>query len=70
LPRQRQWSGRCQFQFQYDHSGHYLLPDAGSGAAGVAFFESSTFITPPGYKPIGPVSIWCAGAGYVAARGW
>jgi hypothetical protein len=31
---------------------------------------SASFITPPGYKPIGPVSIWCYGATYVAARGW
>jgi hypothetical protein len=29
-----------------------------------------SFITPPGYKPIGPVSIWCTEATYVAARGW
>jgi hypothetical protein len=29
-----------------------------------------TFMTPPGYKPIGPVSIWCAYSTYVAARGW
>jgi hypothetical protein len=31
---------------------------------------STIFVTPPGYKPIGVVSIWCAQAGYVAARGW
>jgi hypothetical protein len=29
-----------------------------------------SFITPPGYKPIGPVSVWCNVANYVAARGW
>jgi Collagen triple helix repeat (20 copies) len=31
-----------------------------------------TFITPPGYKPIGPVSVWCSSPQpiYVAARGW
>ena len=28
------------------------------------------FVTPPGYKPIGVVSVWCDQAGYVAARGW
>jgi hypothetical protein len=33
---------------------------------GVSFY----YVTPPGYKPIGPVSIWCNSAGYVAARGW
>jgi hypothetical protein len=30
----------------------------------------SLFVTPPGYKPIGVVSVWCTLAGYVAARGW
>ena len=32
------------------------------------------FITPPGYKPIGPVSVYCPGppgtTTYVAARAW
>ena len=29
------------------------------------------FTTPPGYKPMGPVSVWCnMGPVYVAARGW
>jgi hypothetical protein len=46
--------------------GFTLLQDAGYNAA----YPSSTFITPPGYKPMGPVSIWCTGATYVAARGW
>ena len=34
---------------------------------------SSIFVTPPGYKPIGPVSVYgtCAsGTAYVAARAW
>ena len=30
----------------------------------------SLFVTPPGYKPIGPVSIWCTGSLYLEARGW
>jgi hypothetical protein len=30
----------------------------------------SIFVTPPGYKPIGPVSIWCPGSLYTEARGW
>jgi hypothetical protein len=30
----------------------------------------SIFVTPPGYKPIGPVSIWCPGSLYIEARGW
>jgi hypothetical protein len=33
-----------------------------------------SFVTPPGYKPIGPVSIWCNVGGpsniSVTARGW
>ena len=43
-------------------SGFLMVPDFG--------LQSATFITPPGYKPIGPVSIWCNVAQYVAARGW
>jgi hypothetical protein len=33
----------------------------------------STFITPPEYKPIGPVSVFCIsniGSAYIAARAW
>jgi hypothetical protein len=30
----------------------------------------SIFVTPPGYKPIGPVSVWCPGSLYIEARGW
>jgi hypothetical protein len=30
----------------------------------------SPIITPPGYKPMGAISVWCTTAGYVAARGW
>jgi hypothetical protein len=34
--------------------------------------SASTFITPPGYKPMGPVSVICYNAPtlYVAARAW
>jgi hypothetical protein len=52
--------------------GFYILPDqvtAGTGTPTV----SGTFASPHGYKPIGPVSIWCQNIGnalYVAARGW
>jgi hypothetical protein len=28
------------------------------------------FVTPPGYKPIGPVTVACSGGIYVEARGW
>ena len=38
--------------------------------AGFYFAEPTTFITPPGYKPIGAVSVICGSATYVAARGW
>jgi hypothetical protein len=30
----------------------------------------ASYITPPGYKPIGPVSVWCQSPTYVTARGW
>jgi hypothetical protein len=43
-------------------SGFILVPDLQ--------LSTATFITPPGYKPIGPVSIWCTVPQYVAARGW
>jgi hypothetical protein len=42
-------------------AGFYVLPTA----MGVI-----SFMTPPGYRPIGPVSIWCNTPLYVAARGW
>src|SRR5262249_33815282 len=28
------------------------------------------FVTPPGYKPMGPVSVTCSSSIYIAARGW
>jgi hypothetical protein len=34
------------------------------------YFSEPAFITPPGYKPIGAVSVICGSATYVAARGW
>jgi hypothetical protein len=50
-------------------AGFLLLGDAGGGL-NVSNQTSSTFITPPGYKPMGQVSIWCVAPTYVAARGW
>lgn len=40
------------------------------GGNGTAYFD--VFVTPPGYKPIGPVSVFCAPGGptYLSARGW
>jgi hypothetical protein len=31
--------------------------------------QPGMFVTPPGYKPMGPVSIWCAGGHYITVRG-
>jgi hypothetical protein len=46
--------------------GFYMTPDANG--------YSATFNTPVGYKPIGPVSVWCgvknATGASLAARGW
>jgi hypothetical protein len=46
--------------------GFYITPDANG--------YSGTFSTPIGYKPIGPVSVWCgvknANSASLAARGW
>jgi hypothetical protein len=50
--------------------GFYVPPDYVPAGQPVA---SATFATPHGYKPIGPVSIWCQTGNsgiYVAARGW
>jgi hypothetical protein len=47
-----------------------------NGPAGLApgragfYFDFRAFITPPGYKPIGAVSVICGSPTYVAARGW
>jgi hypothetical protein len=46
-------------------SGFLVLNDPAPQPA-----PTGTFITPAGYKPIGPVSIWCPDAVYVAARAW
>jgi hypothetical protein len=56
------------------------INDNGTAAASVGFYMTpdangytSTFITPVGYKPIGPVSVFCRiinSTGYLAARGW
>ena len=40
------------------------------GVSGVFTPMPFLFVTPPGYKPIGPVSIWCPGSLYIEARGW
>jgi hypothetical protein len=44
----------------------------GHGIGGFAFggIPPALFITPPGYKPIGPVSVWCDAPVTVEARGW
>jgi hypothetical protein len=43
-------------------AGFELIPAGSTGG--------SLFVTPPGYKPMGVVSMWCASPGYIAARGW
>jgi len=40
------------------------------GGIWVASPLPNTFIAPPGYKPMGPVSIICTGSILIAARGW
>jgi hypothetical protein len=42
----------------------FLLPFIGTTT------EMGTFATPPGYKPIGPVSVFCNGGTRIEARGW
>jgi hypothetical protein len=56
--------------------GFYLVPDIATSIAPQGegtWSYSATFTSPPGYKPIGPVSIYCinpAGPMALAARGW
>ena len=49
-----------------DGTGFFIRPDPDGYTA--------TFITPVGYKPMGPVSVWCglrnASSGTLTARGW
>jgi hypothetical protein len=57
-------------------NGFYMVPDIATsiGPQGQGTWSySATFASPPGYKPIGPISIYCvnpAGPMSVAARGW
>jgi hypothetical protein len=53
--------------------GFYLVPDTSVTTAGANL--SGTFASPHGYKPIGPVSLYCQAGAVpitfnVAARGW
>jgi hypothetical protein len=41
-----------------------------NGPAGFSIANGATFITPPGYKPMGPVNVICGTQAYVAARAW
>ena len=68
--------------FSVQPSGECAINDNGPANClpnhqGFLFIPSifpSVFITPPGYKPIGPVSVYCPGppgtTTYVAARAW
>jgi hypothetical protein len=42
------------------------------GVASTVFLYEATplFKTPTGYKPMGPVSVWCPGSLYIETRGW
>jgi hypothetical protein len=41
-----------------------------NGPAGFSIANGTPFITPPGYKPMGPVNVICTSVTYVAARAW
>ena len=66
-------------QLNYQQNGYCLVSDNGPAASGTGFIIGTSelgmerlFVTPPGYRPIGPVSILCGFAGtiYIEARGW
>jgi hypothetical protein len=55
--------------------GFFSVPDRPFTNGTTAVVSSGTFTSPHGYKPIGPVSIYCQNNGgpetiFVAARGW
>jgi hypothetical protein len=66
--------------YGYPNKTLCFINDSGTAASGVGFYltpdpngYSATFTTPVGYKPIGPVSIWCGvrnATASLAARGW
>jgi hypothetical protein len=60
--------------FMVQSFGNCYVNDNGPAniQAGFLVLPNTTLITPTGYKPMGPVSIYCAGGlgGYVAARAW
>jgi hypothetical protein len=57
-------------------NGFYMVPDIATTVAPQGqgtWSYSATFASPPGYKPLGPISVYCinpAGPMSVAARGW
>jgi hypothetical protein len=52
-----------------DHGGASFITGP-NGPAGFSIANGATFITPPGYKPMGPVNVICGTRAYVAARAW
>jgi hypothetical protein len=50
--------------------GFFLVPDIILVYNGQVGTDSATFASPHGYKPMGPVSIWCSYSVSLAARGW
>ena len=52
-----------------DHGSASFITGA-NGPAGFSIANGATFITPPGYKPMGPVNVICGTQAYIAARAW
>jgi hypothetical protein len=46
------------------------LVTSGGGYSGFLVGVTPFFATPPGYRPMGAVTIFCVSPTYVAARGW
>src|ERR1700746_328859 len=50
--------------------GPNQMPGGFTASGGNGVSAPSIFITPPGYKPIGPVTVYCGGPNLVEARAW
>jgi hypothetical protein len=65
---------QCMVSDNGPASGAGIIIGGGPPAGLMLIFDgygiNATYTTPPGYKPIGPVSVWCDNSGYVAAKGW
>jgi hypothetical protein len=61
--------GPCWVNDNGPASGAELIT-SGAGYAGFLLAGEQSFVTRPGYRPMGAVSVWCYSPTYIAARAW